>query len=75
MKLLRVKTSYFNTDLAINPRYISSVGRGRQQFNGPDDIREVTVIEYEGHAGYRTRTCNVDEPFDSVVARIEALEP
>ncbi len=46
------------TKLWINPKYVTSI---RQTING-------TVVEYEGNAGYRTRTATVLVPVEQVVA-------
>jgi len=74
MRLLKIKTAHHGEDIAINPRYITSVFREARQFTSPGNKRDVTVIEYEGNAGYRTKTCYVDEPLEDIVARIEVLD-
>jgi hypothetical protein len=54
MKLVQLPT----TQIWINPEYVTSI---RQTVHG-------TTIEYEGNAGYRTRTETVKVPVEDVIS-------
>jgi hypothetical protein len=54
MNLINLPT----TKIWINPEYVTSI---RQTIHG-------TVIEYEGNAGYRTRTETINVPVEQIVA-------
>ncbi len=45
----------------VNPEYVTSV---RETVNG-------TVVEYEGNAGYRTRTATLPIPVEEVVLMLK----
>ena len=47
----------------INPKYVTSV---RPSIHG-------TIVEYEGNAGYRTRTETIPAPTEEVVALLEGV--
>jgi hypothetical protein len=44
------------TDVWVNPAYVTSIRPATVMINGPDRGLTGVEVEYEGHAGYRTRT-------------------
>ena len=52
------------TEVWVNPEYVTSVRR---------TIDGSTVVEYEGNAGYRTRTTGTTAPVEEVVALLKGV--
>ena len=60
------------TKVWVNPEYVTSVRQSIPFAHGPDEGRLRVEVEYEGAAGYRTRTTDVfDVPISEVVALIQ----
>ena len=53
------------TKLWVNPEYVTSVREGPATPSKPDTA--VTVVEYEGDAGYRTTTARIYAEVSAVV--------
>ena len=68
MKLINLP----GTEVWINPEYVTSVRQAKTLINGPNAGRLCVEVEYEGNAGYRTRTTDVyGIPANEVAALIQ----
>jgi len=59
------------TQVWVNPRYVTSVRSVREGLTDASKV-DVTEVEYEGRAGYRTRTTSTRAGLEEVVAALNA---